>query len=215
RRQYERFAGLHSGKSVRDFLDGLVTRKWATPTAPRPDRGYVYHLYSRPLYRALGAEHSRNRRPTDPAQITRKLMLLDYVLSRPDVRWYATEEDKVQLFTDTFAVPTIALPRRLYTSAEGAATTGRYFIDRLPIGISRDVAVEFVFLSIDGAPASFASFLRALRRLFEALPTWRVIVICPCRWAGLDRTFQRFVGETAPADIDVAGLRWYFERRSL
>src|SRR5207244_4279147 len=116
RRQYEAFAGIQYGKNVRDFLDGLVVRGLAERFKGRADRGHVYHVTSRPLYRALEQEDNRNRRRTSAAQIARKLMLLDFVLSRPDVTWYATETEKVDLFVNEFGVPDRALPRRTFDS---------------------------------------------------------------------------------------------------
>jgi hypothetical protein len=65
----------------------------------------VYHLQSRPLYRAIGQEDNRNRRATSPALIARKLMLLDLVIGEPQAEWYVTEAEKVALFTEHFRVP--------------------------------------------------------------------------------------------------------------
>ena len=62
RRQYAAFAGVSYGKNVRDFLDALVARQLATRFTIRADRGHLYHLHSRALYRVLRQEHSRNRR---------------------------------------------------------------------------------------------------------------------------------------------------------
>jgi hypothetical protein len=80
RRQYLTFAGLRYGKNVRAFLDGLVDRGLATRFAYRRDRGHLYHLCARSIYRAIDQEDNRNRRHTSPALIARKLMVLDHVL---------------------------------------------------------------------------------------------------------------------------------------
>src|SRR4051812_32141722 len=137
RRQYEAFAGIQYGKNVRDFLDGLVTRRLATTFVGRADRGHVYHLHARGLYRAIGEEDNRNRRPVSAAQIARKLMLLDFVLSRPDVAWYATEREKVDLFVNRFAVAPEALPRRMFeTTRDSASATARFFMHKLPIFVA-------------------------------------------------------------------------------
>ena len=80
----------------------------------RRDRGHVYHLCNSSIYDAIGQNDNRNRRRTSAALIARKLMLLDYVLAHRDVDWYATEADKVALFTGPFAVPALDLPQRIY-----------------------------------------------------------------------------------------------------
>src|SRR5690349_7535116 len=101
RRQYATFAGVAYGKNVRDFLDDLVARALARRLTFRPDRGHIYHLFSRSIYDALQQGDNRNRRHTGPALIARKLMLLDYVLEHPDREWLVTESEKVEFFRET------------------------------------------------------------------------------------------------------------------
>ena len=127
RRQYTAFAGVRYGQVVRAFLDGLVDRGLAPRESCRGDRGYVYHLYARSIYRALQQEDNRNRRQTSLAAIGRKLMLLDFVIAQPGVDWFATEVDKVALFTQRFGVPEADLPQRSYAAyGERQAATTRY-----------------------------------------------------------------------------------------
>src|SRR5262249_42221346 len=147
RRQYEAFAGIQYGKNVRHFLDGLVERRLADRFTGRADRGHVYHLRARALYRALGDEDNRNRRKGSAAQIARKLMLLDYVLSRPDAEWFATEAEKIHLFVQQFGVPPEALPRRMVRpSDEGTVAHARFFVHKLPIYLSgQPPVVHFVY----------------------------------------------------------------------
>ena len=108
--------GLQYGKNVREFLDGLVARRLAAREACRGDRGYLYHLHARSIYRALQQDDNRNRRRTSLAAIGRKLMLLDFVIGQPGVEWFATEADKVALFTQRFGVPAADLPQRSYAA---------------------------------------------------------------------------------------------------
>src|SRR5205085_6348999 len=114
---YQTFAGVSYGSVVRDFLDTLVTRGIASRFSYRRNRGHLYHLHKTSLYRALQQADNRNRRAVSPAQIARKLMLLDYVLAQPDAEWSATEDDKVTLFRDRFGIPLSDLPQRMYTAA--------------------------------------------------------------------------------------------------
>ena len=69
----------------------------------RQDRGFLYHLHARSIYRALQQDDNRNRRRTSAAAIARKLMMLDFVIGEPGVDWYATEADKVAFFTQRWA----------------------------------------------------------------------------------------------------------------
>lgn len=216
RRQYDAFAGIQYGKSVRDFLDGLVTRNLATRFVGRADRGHVYHLQARGLYRAIGEEDNRNRRPVSPAQIARKLMVLDYVLSRQDLTWYATERDKVDLFARQFGLALDALPRRIF---EGATDTGasisRYFVHKLPIGVPADPRIpHFVYLSTDGSAAALHSFLRDHAALFAAVRRWVLVATGPTAWPGLKPAFDAFLAQPGTTrGIALHDLRWFFARR--
>ena len=87
RRQYSAFAGVAYGKNVCEFLETLVARQLAERFTQRADRGLIYHLHARAIYRALGEEDNRNRRNASAALIARKIMVLDFVLGHPDVEW--------------------------------------------------------------------------------------------------------------------------------
>jgi len=217
RRQYEALAGIRYGKNVRAFLDGLVTRGIAERFTARADRGHVYHVHSRALYRLIGEPESRNRRSVSAAYIARKLMLLDVVIARPDVRWFATDEEKVDLFVNTFGVPHAALPRRTPGASAGDAEAARYFVHNLPIFVPADgQTAHFVYLATDGNPDPFSAFLREHAPLVRSLATWTVVVAGVAHGPELQVAFNRFVDSlslTLPAAHDE--LRWYFERRCL
>ncbi len=61
RRQYEAFAGLAWGASASRFLRRALAAKHIR-SIPHSNRTEVFHLFSRPVYRAIGAEDNRNRR---------------------------------------------------------------------------------------------------------------------------------------------------------
>ena len=218
RRQYEAFAGIRYGKNVRAFLDRLVAIGLADRFRIRADRGHVYHIHGRSLYNALGQEDNRNRRPASPAQIARKLMLLDIVIGRPDVSWYATEQDKVDLFVRQFHVPLDVLPRRMADhDVTGDSRTARYFVEKRPIYVTGEPPVpHFVYLATDGSRDGFVAFLRDHVRLFEQLPRWTVVVVGPSRWTSLAAVFEHWVASSSTAASALSqDLRWYFERRSI
>ena len=221
RRQYLAFAGVRYGKNVRDFLEALVRRQLAQRLLYQPNRGHIYHLHATALYRALAQRDNRNRRQVSPAVIARKLMLLDAVLMVPDADWYATEEDKVALFTREWGIPLGDLPQRVYEPTDGRNQTTRYFIHKLPVYLTTDRAVvHFVYLVNDDTGHGLEQFLQDHVRLFSALPAWSVVAVCPRGMSGLAacRTvFDRFAATTwQPAPQDGIGdLRWFFATRQL
>jgi hypothetical protein len=221
RRQYLTFAGLQYGKNVREFLDGIVTRGLATRFAYRRDRGYLYHLSARSVYRAIDQEENRNRRHTSPALIARKLMVLDYVLGHHEREWYATEQDKVALFTARFDVAVGDLPHRVYTATDGVAgPTTRYFVQKLPIYLEGEPpVVHFVHLVTDETGRGFEQFLIDHARLLARLPAWAIDAVGAGPVDGLSacqQVFQAFTaGAAAPTSGDLTDVQWFFETRRL
>jgi len=218
RRQYQTFAGVAYGSVVREFLDALVTRRLAKRFSFRRNRGHLYHLHATAIYRALGQEGNRNRRRVSPAQIARKLMALDYLLSEPQVEWLATEQEKVALFRDRFGIGVEDLPQRMYTAADAGRDTTRFFIHKQPIGMAPDSdAPEFVCVVPDLDGRALEQFLEDHRRLFARLPAWRVTAVCPPHVAGLpvcQSVFDRVVRVSADVSADaVEELSWYFATR--
>lgn len=197
-RHYSAFAGLAYGEGVRDFFDRLVVRKLATRLTFRRDRGHVYHLHHSAIYEAIGQDDNRNRRRTSPALIARKLMLLDFVLGQPAADWYATEQDKVRLFTQRFGVPSEDLPRRIYRARRAApqpVSTTRYFIHKLPIGlVGEPLRVSFTFLVTDTSGQPFAQFLRDHERLLQHLRDWEMVLVYPRHIPGVPACTAAFRG---------------------
>jgi hypothetical protein len=220
RRQYVTFAGVRYGKNVCDFLDSLVERQFAERLTFRPDRGHVYRLHTRSIYRAIGQDDNRNRRVASAALIARKVMVLDYVLTHGDVEWIATERDKVELFVGRFGLPKTALPQRTFTGASPyPAVTTRYFLDKLPIAVVGDPpGAYFLYLVTDHSGRDFERFLLDYSALFDALPAWTVILLGPAGSPGLtacDTAFARHAQGVlfAPAPPPVADLCQYFAMR--
>lgn len=179
RRQYATFAGIQYGKNVCDFLEALVERHIAARVTFRADRGHVYHLQARALYRALEQADNRNRRRASAALIARKIMVLDYVLAHPEVDWIATEQDKVALFTEHYRIPVADLPQRVFqASRPGVPDTTRYFIHKLPVGVTPEPGgVSFVCLVTDTTGGALKAFLADHGRLFTRMPGWTVVAI--------------------------------------
>jgi len=222
RRHYTTFTGLKYGAGVRDFLDRLVTRKLARRLDFRRDRGHVYHLQASGIYAAIAQPDNRNRRRTSAALIARKLMLFDYVLSQPDVEWYATEPDKVALFTGPFGIQPTDLPQRVYPARyRQTPPTIRYFIHKLPIYLTGDPPVaSFVVLVTDLTGQAFEQFLKDHVRLLNGLPRWRIVAIAPRHLPGLAAcqvVFRQFAAgvRRPPSTDETDQLRIYFSMLDL
>jgi hypothetical protein len=222
RRQYASFAGVAYGKNVRTFLDALVERRLASRFTYRADRGHLYHVQARSIYRALGHEDDRNRRHTSPAYVARKLMLLDLVLSEPQAEWFATEADKVALFTKRYHLPANALPRFTPVNNEEPASCGaRHFGHKLPIAVAGEPPqVQFVYLATDPGAHAFERFLRDHTPLLQALPLWSVVLTHARHVASTtlwESTFRRVIDRTLRLGSEMAQAleRYFLTRRAV
>jgi hypothetical protein len=219
RRQYAAFANVAYGKNVRDFLDVLVKRGLAERFSVRADRGHVYHLQSRSIYRVLGQEDNRNRRDASAALMARKIMLLDFALLHRDLEWLVTEEDKLNLFVDILGMRRSDLPQRAYaSSAPGVEPTIHFFPHKMPMALVGDPpTARFVYLAADHVGGGFHKFLLDHLVLFQRLQSWVVVAIAPPKLpfaTECEAVFGRFLNDAAlGVQMPPDDLHWYFATR--
>jgi hypothetical protein len=182
RRQYLSHTGNELGGTAQRLIDRLTTNRHVK-TATFCDRTAVYQLCARPLYAAIGAEDNRNRRFHQPFAVRAKLMALDFVLTHPEAEFFPTEQDRIALFTNRLGLPITVLPAKSYLSKSRTSRTVRYFVDKNPVVLpaARDgaaPAVTFAYIhAASDTTAGFRTYLAQYRRLFEALPAFRVIFV--------------------------------------
>jgi hypothetical protein len=219
RRQYCAFAGSEWGGADGKLIDKLRARNHAKELAVRNWRR-IYSISSKAVFDALGDVDNRNRRLHEPQTIKARLMSLDYVIAHPEFAWYATESERVCLFTDQLGVDRVHLPVWRYASKRNDALTLRWFVDKPPIFLSEgDATVHFCFTDPGFHTAdSFASFLRNYRRLFARLTAFEVIYITEASHTAerARRLFKRFYSaeQSAPEDPLLADLLRYFGDRA-
>jgi hypothetical protein len=218
RRQYAAFAGIRYGKNVCDFLEELVARGFADGFTLRADRGLIYHLQARAIYRAIGEPENRNRRKASAALIARKIMVLDYVVSQAEVAWLSTEDEKVDLFAARYGVPMRDLPQcRFAPATMDTSSTTRYFLHKLPVAVLGDPPVPtFVCLVTDTTGRMLEQFLRDHSRLFAWLPTWTVVATgsSPTGLHACEAAFERYRRQpAATVSASTDDLAWFFRTR--
>jgi hypothetical protein len=177
-RQYAQHAGIANGQNVREFFGRLTSRGFAT-AYPCWQRGrLIYHVHHKGLYAAIGETDNRHRRQAIVTRAAERLMILDAVLSRPDVEWLATEREKVAYFTQQRGLTVGELPT-LQFEQRGARTT-RYFTAKLPVGVSR-ASDELVFLYpiVQSNTNGVRSFVRDHHALFRRVARWTVLLVAP------------------------------------
>lgn len=147
------------------FLDVEVSGAWGR--AFRRDKGLVnqrlrsgvvYHCSGKALYRAVGSENSRYRRPLEPSEwprIVERVLKVWAVLESPSWPWVFSIDAQVAL-AESLGVPRSALPLRSYGLA---GSQDVYFPDRPLMAYSADRLV-LVRPHVDDDPVDDTASLR-------------------------------------------------------
>ena len=214
-RQHGAFTGLAHGRPTCLFFDQLVANGYATARRCGHPRSRIYHVQHKGLYRAIGEENSRYRRPTTIGRAIERLMVLDGVIDARDLTWLATETDKVTYFTRNHRIPHHDLP--LLTFRSDDRETVRYFPEKLPIGLDADGRRHvFLYLLTRDLPTDFRAFLERHAELLRLLPAWTIRLLVPEHKKDAIRLHERAFKEQLASPLRmsvVEDLRWYFRAR--
>jgi diadenosine tetraphosphatase ApaH/serine/threonine PP2A family protein phosphatase len=215
RRQYATFAGVAHGRATCAFFEDLLADGYATARPCGHPRSRIFHVHHKALYRAIGEENSRYRRPTTLARAIERLMLLDGVVGARDIKWLATEADKVAYFTSHHRIAHHDLPSLTFRGERGE--TVRYFPEKLPIGLDGDGRTHmFLYLVTQDVPVDFRAFLERHAELWRLLPAWRIRLLVPRHKTDAIRLYERAFYEHLASPLRpslVEDLRWYFRAR--
>lgn len=192
-RQYAAFARITHGQKVHDFLQKLVTRRFATTTKREmTGRTRIYHVRHKPLYAAISEADNRHRKPVAISRAIERLMLLDGILADTSLTWLGTERDKREHLATRLGdrLRPAEYPRVIYGTEP--KTTARYFPDKLPIGVEPgDRRHVFLFLAAGRSPMEFRQFLLRHLELLSALDEWTVRILLSRDCAGKTEVFER------------------------
>lgn len=222
-RQYCAFCGIGWGEPSRTLFLRLEGGGFATSVRPAHSRARLYHIHHKPMYAALGEANTRLRRPTTLARAVERLMVLDAVTSDRSLTWLGTERDKVSHFTTRAGLARSVFPVAVFRSPGAESDrvpeeTARYFVDRLPVGVSSDGGLHvFLYVATEAHPSAFRLFLERHANLLRALPEWTVRVVFPRhRTATIPRyegAFRDQLLTPLPQRV-VEELRWYAAMKS-
>jgi hypothetical protein len=211
-RQYAAFAGIAYGQKVSRFFDVLANYGFAVVSDCLHNRARVYHLADARLYAAIGQPHCRYRRPLAARQALDRLLRLDAVVSLPDVRHIATEDEKVALF-DTVA-PSVAR-ERLPHIGTGSEPRVRLFPDDQPIAVTQNGRVVFTYIVAKADVEPFRAFIQRHADLLIGIAEWTVRLVLPKPLEQAARLFEAAARQELDCiRPDLANdLRWYFGTR--
>jgi hypothetical protein len=228
RRQFAQFLGGRDGGTVTQLMHKTVALKHARTSTWRQNT-QLYHLCARPFYEAISEGDNRNRRLREVTAIKNKIMGLDFVLAHRQYAYLATEQEKVNYFTERLKLDRSRLPTKVYRAPHGDVTTARYFVDKYPLFLAQDAqddanpSVSFCF--VDEGMVSLSRFehhLAQYRSLLESLRAFHLIYVAANErhLAGARLMFVRFLMRTAsesggPERQDSERLLAYFKARRL
>ena len=219
-RQFNQYAGVTKGKRVDDFLDELRRNKHCQAYKLARNAN-LFHLTSKAVYRAIGQENLRHRRSHKIDYVKTKLLSLDYVLDNPSFKYFPTEEEKIQLFTEVLNIPMSDLPVKTYKSPNSPSETLKYFVDKYPLFLSdlslTPPVVHFTY--VDPGPYTgildFLNYLRLYAGLFARLDEVRLLYIhhSSSKWKQAKELFHAFVKCGYRVNIDDLDQLKYFRLR--
>jgi hypothetical protein len=198
--------GVHSGYFLRRQFTAFVQRERgaiATHFLRKAQRfGHVreiqcetgrslYQLYSRMLYRILSGGDSQNRRAKSTREIRRRLILLDYVLSRLGHGEFMDSPNSRQGFLTKLGV-----------DAEALGTSVK-FGEPVPLSVHKtEYGLQVRLSFVDEGQRSLAKFERFLKthdRLLCTLPDFEVVYVAttPQHFENARRMFDHNFPEVA------------------
>ncbi len=195
-RQYTAFASIVHGQKTRNFFAKLVSRRFATAYTCRHNRGRIYHVHHKALYRAVGETDSRHRRPLSPERIIQGLATVDAVLATPTVEYLASVDEMAKRLS-------IDVP---------------LFKDKQPVGLDPDGRFVLLYVATEACSNRFVAFLQRQQALLRSVPAWTLRIVVPSWPVGLDKTYLKVANTElsqalSPRLIDV--LRTYFGQRRI
>lgn len=225
-RQFPDFVGKQRGRCVTKLIEKTVALGHCRTHVYRHNR-CVYHLFSKPFYRAIGEEDNRNRRERRVFTIKNKLMGLDLVLANRQRRFLATEQEKIEYFEGELGIERSLFPTRRYQSRSKQTATDRYFVDKFPLFLAQSensrTDVTFTFIDEDVVTGTgFETYLRQYAALFKRLGDCSLMYVGSqgALFEEAQRTFGSFFGSSAlrnrvPADPNLARIAAHFRERQL
>jgi hypothetical protein len=222
RRQFLSFTHRTKGCLVHRFTTKLLTQHHAQATQ-YGHKTYVFKLTSRKIYDLMGKQHLRDHRSHTADFIGTRLLVLDFVLARPDLPYLESPEEKLKFFREQLGIPASLSPGRTDIAESLDPTVKRYFKDRFPLFLSaRNGSTPGptlpTFVYCDPAHHGISWFVGYLDRhqtFLRRLPAFNLIYATPSPWK-LDRASQVFTAIFRDAKRpDPEHLTRYFQIRRL
>jgi hypothetical protein len=215
-RDDERQANTSSGEGRGGSSDRDRDDDWSQPDTIDciHNRARLYHVHSKALYHVIGGAGSRYRRPVSPRLAIERLMLLDAVLTTPDLEWFTTAAEKAAYLARLTAADGARTEQT--TSSEPAAAPPAALPGTFPIGMEPDGRTVLLYLATEAWADGFRTFLRGHAALLRFAPTWMLRIAFPRPLHVVYDAYQLVIHEELESPLHpatIGELKWYFEHR--
>jgi hypothetical protein len=208
-RQYAEFAGIaNGGRRCNLFFDRLVARAFAHEIRCAHNRARVYHLRHKHLYGLIGEDARHHRRPVSPLLAVQRLMLLDALLTMPDVAWLTEVERPGYLERLMGAAAADArADAPLGATADKASASRSGVSVAFPIGVASHGRTVLVYLASEPSTDRFRTFLQTNRKLLRAAPGWTLRLIFPRPLHHIYATYLTVIRQEVQVPVEAASIR--------
>jgi hypothetical protein len=213
-RQYAHFADVAHGAKCNAFFDKLVRRGFAHAIECIHKRARLYHVHSKALYHIIGDTRSLYRRPASPRLAIERLMLLDAVLTTPDLEWLTKAAEKADYLAKLTAAASARTEQT--TSSEPAEMPPAALSGTFPIGVEPNGRTVLLYLATEVSTDAFRTFLQGHATLLRVAPTWTLRIIFPRPLDRVYDAYQTAIHEELESPLHpatIGELQGYFEHR--
>jgi len=214
-RQYASFSGIaNGGRRCNAFFDKLVRRGYANENGCVHNRARLYHLQHKPLYHVIGEVTSRYRRRVSPRLAVERLMLLDAVLTMPNLEWLTTAAEKAAYLARL--CPAVGADALREQPAGATSETAPQRSWTFPVGLEGDGRAVLLYLATEPWTDSFRSFLQTHVALLRVAPTWTLRLVFPLPLDRVYDAYQTVIREELESPLHpatIGELKWYFAHR--
>jgi hypothetical protein len=212
RRQYCAFAGVKRGMTDWAVVQRLLVHQLARSLSYSAQHGHVYRLCGRALYAAADLEYPVTRGEASQALVARRLMLLDFAVTEPNLEWYTTPAEKCDLFAGRLGLAETLFPRKT------RKTKTQFWPEDLPVFLlGQPPQVQFVCLATDTHASGVGAFVRQHAALLQQLSGWTLHAVVP-RGSVLDgaceKAYERALHATVLSPAPDADRAWFERTRS-
>jgi len=222
RHQFLAFTRQTKGCLVHRFTTKLLTQHHAQATQ-YGHKTYVFKLTSRKIYDLIGRQDLRDHRFHTADFIRKRLLVLDFVLTHPDLQYLESQAEKLKFFHEQLDISASLFPGQTDRTEGLDPSLNRFLKDRFPLFVSarngntpRSALPTFVYCDPAHHGISwFVGYLDRHHTFFRRLPAFNLVYATPSPWK-LDRASQVFNAIFRNAKRpDPKHLACYFQIRRL